>query len=643
MNFDDLKLRTKILIPVSVMALLVLAMVAFGASKLDAVSATAHNLIENRSAATVKLAGARVEILRNTAAVLGSLVYGGEGAEGRRARADFPASIAEGEGKFDEAIRLLPDQSAELAKFKQRFQALIDQSRAAFEIGQETPGLIDGGKLKPAGLEKMGEGARLLAAIDAESRDLAGAVDTFSIALADSNARAAADLRIETHDALLTMAVAGLFSTIAAGAFALWMSSARIARPLSRLSETMGALSRGDLAIEIEGLGRKDEVGEMAAAVEVYRTIAAGKVRAGEDAGKSRAEADARRDRETAERARIGEELAEAMRKLGGGLKSLAAGDLRMRLDGGFSNQFAQIRDDFNEAVGALRETMRGVVTSASAIHSGTLEISTASDDLSRRAEHQAASLEETAAALDEITATVTKSAEGARKAREVVASAGQDAKQGAVVVKQAVDAMDAIARSSGHIGQIIGVIDEIAFQTNLLALNAGVEAARAGEAGRGFAVVASEVRALAQRSADAAKEIKGLISTSTTQVDMGVKLVAETGQSLDRIISQVGEINKVVAEIASSAQEQASGLAQINTAINQMDQTTQQNATMVQESTAASYSLSRETEQLSSLIGRFQTGADLRGELKKVAPHAFQNPPARPAPGARAAPRVVA
>jgi methyl-accepting chemotaxis protein len=207
---------------------------------------------------------------------------------------------------------------------------------------------------------------------------------------------------------------------------------------------------------------------------------------------------------------------------------------------------------------------------------------------------------------------------------------------------------MDAIAKSSGQISQIIGVIDEIAFQTNLLALNAGVEAARAGDAGRGFAVVASEVRALAQRSADAAKEIKGLISSSNTQVDIGVKLVAETGRSLERIIAQVTEINGVVAEIAAGAQEQATGLQQVNSAINQMDQSTQQNATMVEESTAASHSLSQETAQLSSLIDRFQVGnsgdgAALRRQLEKAAPHAFAKAPSRPAPSApRPSPRAV-
>ena len=172
---------------------------------------------------------------------------------------------------------------------------------------------------------------------------------------------------------------------------------------------------------------------------------------------------------------------------------------------------------------------------------------------------------------------------------------------------------MDAIAKSAGQISQIIGVIDEIAFQTNLLALNAGVEAARAGDAGRGFSVVASEVRALAQRSAEAAKEIKALISASTTQVDHGVKLVGETGKSLERMMAQVVEINAVVGEIAAGAREQAIGLAEVNTAINQMDQMTQRNAAMVEESTAATHTLSQETAQLSGLIGQFRSARRAR------------------------------
>ncbi len=240
---------------------------------------------------------------------------------------------------------------------------------------------------------------------------------------------------------------------------------------------------------------------------------------------------------------------------------------------------------------------------------SGTQEISTASNDLSRRTEQQASSLEETAAALDEITATVKKAAEGATHARKVVAGTKVDAEKSGEVVRKAVEAMGGIEKSSQQISQIIGVIDEIAFQTNLLALNAGVEAARAGDAGRGFAVVASEVRALAQRSAEAAKEIKGLISTSTTQVGQGVQLVAETGKSLERIMAKVAEINTVVSEIAAGAQEQATGLQQVNTAVNEMDKVTQQNAAMAEEATAAGRSLAQEAEQLTGLVGQFQLG----------------------------------
>ena len=215
---------------------------------------------------------------------------------------------------------------------------------------------------------------------------------------------------------------------------------------------------------------------------------------------------------------------------------------------------------NFNRSLEKMQNTILKIAGNTAAIQSGTQEIFAASDDLSRRTEQQAASLEETAAALNEITETVKKSAEGASHARAVVATADSDAKKSAIVVRQAVEAMEAISKSAHQISQIIGVIDEIAFQTNLLALNAGVEAARAGDAGRGFAVVASEVRALAQRSAEAAKEIKELISASTSQVSQGVELVTETGKSLERILTQVTDINTVVTEIAAGARGAGDG-----------------------------------------------------------------------------------
>jgi methyl-accepting chemotaxis protein len=309
-------------------------------------------------------------------------------------------------------------------------------------------------------------------------------------------------------------------------------------------------------------------------------------------------------------------------------LARIASGDLTARLEENFAGEFKKIKADFNAAIGKLEAAMQGVAAGTTAVRSGIEEISNGSNDLSRRTEQQSASIEQIAAALNEITATVKRSAEGAQHARQVVSGADEDAKRSAVVVRQAVEAMDAITKSSQEIGQIIGVIDEIAFQTNLLALNAGVEAARAGDAGRGFAVVASEVRALAQRSAQAAKEIKALISTSTAQVGTGAQLVAETGEALQRIVLKVSETNTLVLEIVNGAKEQAKGLGDLNLVINQMDQMNEQNAAMAEEATAASVSLAKESERLSELVGQFEVGGGktMRREPTKVAPQAYSS-----------------
>ncbi len=288
------------------------------------------------------------------------------------------------------------------------------------------------------------------------------------------------------------------------------------------------------------------------------------------------------------------------------GLGKLAHGDLRARIDSPFPPAFEALRQDFNAALLRLNATLTAIQTGASTMQSGTEEIASAADDLSRRTEQQAASLEETAAALDEIAATVKRATSDARQAASVVANAKSEAERSGDVVARAVAAMGEIEKSSGQIGQIIGVIDEIAFQTNLLALNAGVEAARAGEAGRGFAVVAQEVRALAQRSADAAKEIKTLISNSSRQVASGVDLVGQTGQTLTRIVAEVVQVDRLVNDIARSSEEQATGLAQVNTAVNHMDQVTQQNAAMVEEATAATHSLLTEARDLTRRVGEF-------------------------------------
>ena len=315
-------------------------------------------------------------------------------------------------------------------------------------------------------------------------------------------------------------------------------------------------------------------------------------------------------------------------------LSKLASGDLTYRIDGHFPEEYARLQEDFNAAINRLHDVMSNVAGTAGTIQSGTDEISSAADDLSRRTERQAANLEETAAALDQITATVRKTAEGAQETQGVVNAARGDAEASGAVVADAISAMGKIEASATQISQIVGVIDEIAFQTNLLALNAGVEAARAGDAGKGFAVVASEVRALAQRSAEAAKEIKALISASTAQVSSGVELVGRTGQALQRIVGEVAKITDLVSEIAASAQEQAVSLGQVNTAINDMDQMTQQNAAMVEESTAASHTLAQQANELGELMTQFALG-EMRAAVAaqrrpQAAPQPTRAPPMR-------------
>ena len=387
----------------------------------------------------------------------------------------------------------------------------------------------------------------------------------------------------------------------------------------------MGRLSGGDLQAKVTGTDRKDEIGGMARAVQVFKDAGIEKQRLEAEAEAQRAAAEQERQRTEAERAAAAKQQEFVVHSVATGLEKLSSGDLLFRLTTDFGGDYEKLRGDFNAAMEKLQETMQAIATNTQGVRSGAEEITQASDDLSRRTEQQAASLEETAAALDQITATVRRTAEVANEARDLVSTSKADAERSGDVVRQTVGAMDGIETSSKQIANIIGVIDEIAFQTNLLALNAGVEAARAGDAGRGFAVVATEVRALAQRSADAAKEIKTLISASTQQVDVGVKLVSETGQALGRIVTQVSQLNGLVAELAASAKEQSTGLGEVNAAVNQMDQVTQQNAAMVEQATAASHGLSGEAQELARLVGQFRIGESVAAPvLQRAAPKAL-------------------
>ncbi|WP_164738166.1 methyl-accepting chemotaxis protein [Frigidibacter oleivorans] len=320
----------------------------------------------------------------------------------------------------------------------------------------------------------------------------------------------------------------------------------------------------------------------------------------------------AERDKAAAEAARQEEARIQdaVVTALSDALRRLAAGDLTVTIATPFGPAYDRLRRDFNGSIDQLARAMRAVVSTAETIRGEAVEIAGAAEDMGRRTERQAATLEQTAAALDQLTVSVRSTASGAAEARRVVTEARAAAERSGAVVDGAVGAMGAIAESSVRISSIVSVIDDIAFQTNLLALNAGVEAARAGEAGRGFAVVASEVRALAQRSSEAAREIGGLIAASGQQVRHGVDLVAQAGEALRGILGSVGDISGRVAEMAASAEEQASGLAEINIAVNDLDQVTQQNAALFEETTAASRGLTEGAEALVQATGRFEVGA---------------------------------
>ncbi|MGR6429387.1 methyl-accepting chemotaxis protein [Rhizobium sp. PAMB 3174] len=442
-----------------------------------------------------------------------------------------------------------------------------------------------------------------LSAYQATGEALQGAVDDMAVDTKNEGATAsdlASTAQVGTYIALAIAFAIGLGAAI--------FGSRVIAAPLTRMSSAMRRLTEGHTDIEIPGAGRQDEIGEMSHALGVFREAAIANKRLEAEAEENRMRAESER---VAVQQRAEEEAAERLRAatsgLAAGLKRLAAGDLAFQLNEPFSPDFEPLRHDFNQSVRQLGTTLTSVMESIQAIEVGTQEIASGANDLSRRTEQQAASLEETAAAVEEITSNVQNSTRRTEEARTIAAEANTSATQSAGVVSHAEEAMRKIEGSSEQISNIIGVIDEIAFQTNLLALNAGVEAARAGDAGKGFAVVAQEVRELAQRSAQAAKEIKDLIRNSSVEVESGVRLVRDAGTALNTICGFIVSINEHMESIAVSAKEQSTGLQEVNQAVNAMDQTTQQNAAMVEQSNAASNSLAQEAVRLKDLVSRFQ------------------------------------
>ncbi|WP_380878650.1 methyl-accepting chemotaxis protein [Sphingomonas sp. DBB INV C78] len=475
--------------------------------------------------------------------------------------------------KRDQAYKDSPEVTEAAGGLATPMAAYAEAARRIVTTARENP---------PAALGQLPDFFKQFAVLE-ESMEKAS--DTISAHAAELNGQAASERSLAVWMVGGSLLLSVLVTIGAALAVRRYLVT-----PILALNGAMDRLATGNLETDVPSTGRKDEIGAMAGSVLRFRA-------------------------EAIERRRLEEELQGEARQaqtrmiqaLRDGLSALAAGDLTRTLEQPFPADYEPLRHNFNQAVGKLGDTLSGVNQVVSNIRTGSAEIANASNDLSRRTEQQAAALEETAASMDQITSSVRTSAAGATRVSDSVGDAHQHASEGGEVVARAIAAMDAIEQSADEIGQIVSVIDGIAFQTNLLALNAGVEAARAGDAGKGFAVVANEVRALAQRSAEAAKDIKRLIGVSSRQVGSGVELVGQTGAALERIVGRVSEIRDLATQMASAADTQAAALGQVNQAVGEMDRTTQQNAAMVEESTAAARSLADEADQLANLIARFE------------------------------------
>jgi methyl-accepting chemotaxis protein len=546
-------------------------------------------------------------------------------------RSDVLAAILSSDEKMGLDLNAV---KADLAEHESTFRRMIEENRS-LSAGTDVRAVIDGvekpllayidaanavvglaGARQEEALKLMPEFMQQFSALEKAMETAGDQIEALSDAASAESEKTKATINLVLKG-LLVLAV--LFS---AGLFLLTRKS--IIRPVLQLSKNMEILAAGDTSQPPSGTDRRDEIGSMSGAVEIFRQAAIANRALEEQAAIARrqAEADQEETRRQAEED-ASERLRIATSGLAAGLKRLASGDLAFQLDDAFAPQFEALRHDFNSSVRQLAETLFAISNGIGTIDGSSREIAAGAGDLSRRTENQAASLEQTAAALDEITVNVSNANKRAAEARLAATDANESALKSVEVVGHAEEAMRRIETSSRQITGIIGVIDEIAFQTNLLALNAGVEAARAGEAGKGFAVVAQEVRDLAQRAAKAASEIRDHIRQSSVEVESGVKLVLDTGAALKDIGERIAGIDRHMNAIATSAAEQSTGLAEINAAVNSMDHATQQNAAMVEQSTAASATLAAETAKLRALVSRFRLEMEIagsRGETRRVA-----------------------
>jgi len=524
---------------------------------------------------------------------------------GSKEEVDATAKMAE---SYKTALVRLETAATKLPQRKAEIERLVGQ---VHDIKKLLDGAIELGRR-----DQNADALKIMDKADRQTSELTEACVSLASEILNELDRTAATTSNSIDRTIKMMAGLSLAGILLGIGMALLMSSRTISRPLARLRGAMDRLAAGDFDTPVEGSQRRDEVGQMAGTVLVFKQNGLEMRRLEAQAAEQERIAEAERQSNEQERRRVeverealAREQQQVVSLLANGLDLLAQGDLTYRIDDQVAADYQKLRDDFNRAVNRLSETVTTIQSTSVDVANAAREINSGADDLSKRTEEQASSLEESAATTEQLAASVKASAQSSRQAVQLADDAMRVAERGGAIVTDAVAAMSRIEQASKKISDITSVIDEIAFQTNLLALNAAVEAARAGDAGKGFAVVASEVRTLAQRSSEAAKDITALISASGSEVEQGVSLVRSAGEALGQIVEASKKVSSTVSDISSASSEQANGIEEMSQTVAHMDEMTQQNAALAEESAASASSLAGQIDRLNGLVGAFRTG----------------------------------
>ena len=604
MRFQDLRIGMKVAIPMIVIGLIGLSAAIYGGMRFKAIESTYSAFVSERTAAILNNARST----RAMSDVLGDIYKSLAHPSHMKAR---ETSGDDAKRSFEKALTLI---QAAKDSFPSRAERYDELSRRLIAAKPQ----IDQAIAHSVRNETV-EALSVLSQLDRTLTDIVGGAAALNDEIKARTEARSAELTADANRAIL-IAVGGAALGLMIGLLGgILLSNRQVTVPLNRLKTRMDDLASGRYDVEIDGQTRRDEIGAMARAVQVFKEngLAVQRLEAETAQNRAAAEEQARlieqeRGARAREQERLAAEQGEVMALLASGLDLLSKGDLTYRIDAAVAADYEKLRDDFNAAVSKLSETVSTIQATSGDVGNAAREINMGADDLSKRTEEQASSLEETAATTEELAASVKASANASRQAVALADEAMTVAQKGGLIVGDAVAAMARIETASRKISDITTVIDEIAFQTNLLALNAAVEAARAGDAGKGFAVVASEVRTLAQRSGEAAKDITALITESGLEVAQGVGLVRSAGEVLEQIVQASRKVSATVSDISAAAAEQANGIDEMSQTVAHMDEMTQQNAALAEESAASATSLSGQITRLNQLVASFRTRDDV-------------------------------